>query len=509
METPRLARLGRLPEIVLPLAPYLYFACRYRSPAYLAGGALLYAAFLLVLSGRQGRLLARLPLGTWVLTALVLVLPALSLLQFHRLLDPGDVDHSCYACALWNLRHGETRYSVAGMDIFGSHANYTLVLWMPVQMAFGEIGLKAGKLLCLLGAAWLLFRGRWKDERDSSSLGAAALLLSPPILSQFFFGFHPEFLAAPALVLMLHAYREENLAGFLAGTAFLAYTKETLTLATGGLLLLALVERRPWKWILAPGLLCIAQMAVYWYLIVPASTGSGNHMQGYLPAWHQVPATLARSENLVYLVHLFLAFLPILFRLPPRYLLLPLPLVLFYTLFPDPSFRDLSRHYAFPIALLAAGGLVLHSRWSRDTLLAFLLASFLCYPLVRPRLDFLKEDGRRAAAVAGFQAALPRDAAVLVHGPFVARFAARKEIGNWVYRYKPFGDYEYFLADTRFVPDWMPEAAERLRRDLDSLSAAPDWISEREAEGIRLFRRKFAADPGSDAGGGRRPSGLP
>lgn len=501
MESPRPARLGQLPEILLPLAPYLYFSFRYQSLAYMAGGVVLYAAFLLALRPWRGRSPTRLPLGTLILAALALVLPALSLLQFHRLMDPGDVDHSCYACALWNLRHGETRYSVAGMDIFGSHANYTLVLWMPVQIAFGEFGLKAGKILCLLGAAWLLFRGHGTEDRDNAALGAAALLLSPPILSQFFYGFHPEFLAAPILVLVLQAYRERNLAGFLAGTAFLAYTKETLTLATAGILLLALAERRPWRWILAPGLLCVAQMAVYWFVIVPASTGGGNHMQGYLPAWHQVPAAMARSGNLAYLLHLFLAFLPLLFRLPRRYLLLPLPLTLFYTLFPDPSFRDVGRHYAFPIALLAAGGLVLHSRPGRGTLLSFLLASILCYPLGRPRLDFLGEDGRRASAVADFHAALPAEASVLVHGPFVARFAARKEVGNWVYRYRPFASYDYFLADSRFVPEWMPEARERLARDLDSLSASPDWMVVGEKEGIRLLKRRVAGDKATE---GRR-----
>jgi len=72
----------------------------------------------------------------------------------------------------------------------------------------------------------------------------------PAVASQFFYGFHPELIAAPALVLALDAYRDGKLVRFLFWTFFMAFSKEVFTLAVGGILLVALMERRNWKWIL-------------------------------------------------------------------------------------------------------------------------------------------------------------------------------------------------------------------------------------------------------------------
>ncbi|MDB5049470.1 MAG: Protein of unknown function rane [Fibrobacteres bacterium] len=476
----------------LPIVCFLYFFLWYRSHGYLLGGAVVLGLFYFLYS-RWDRF-RKWPIGAIALGLAGLGLPALGLWQFLRLSDPGDVDHAVYACAFWNMLHGSTRYSIGDMDIFGTHANYTCVFWLPVHWLTGEIGLKAGKALCLLAAALLLLR-RFRGNRQVASWGAVALLLSPPIASQFFFGFHPEFLAAPVLILAMAAYRENRLGHFLACTAVLAFTKEVFTLAIAGMLLIALVERRPWKWVLLPGFLCCLQMAAYWFVIVPHFAPEGNHLVSYLPfSAGNALSVLLRERTFFFAFHIFLPFLPLILALPKRYLLAPLPLMAFYAAFPDPSFQEMWRHYPFPLAILCVAGLVLE----RDLrildgriLLACAVMSLLCYPLWRTvshipggNLAGYREMGR-------IRAMIPGNASLLVGGPFTAHFAARKEVSDWVYRVKPMEEFEYVLLDGNFAHPSTIESG-RLSGDIRTLSDSPAWTREYAKDGVYLFRRNPA-----------------
>jgi hypothetical protein len=480
-------------EILLPVLAFLYILRRFHyAPAYAVSGAVILAVGM-ILMARWDRVEKSL-LAPLILLLPALILPFLGVRQSLQFRDPGDVDFACYVCALWNMAHGSTRYSIADMDIFGSHANYTVIFWLPIHMLTGEIGLKIGKAVCLLTAVWLAIRRHQGNLRVSSWAGLA-LLLSPPIASQFFFGFHPEFLAAPLLVLAMDAYREERLGRFTVYAGLMAYSKEVFTLAVGGLLLLALIERRPWKWILIPGLLCCAQMALYWFVIMPHFAPLGMRFNPLMPSSPAVAASLVlRRQTLKYVLELVLPFLPLMLASPRRYLLIPVPLMLFYSVFPD-SFRDLWRHYQFPIAILCMAGFILEknaARWSGPrgrTLLACAIAALLCAPYWG-RMPLLPGgDFARARNVERIHQLIPETASVMVSGPFTTRFAARKEVMDWVYRVKPFEAFDYVVIDAKFKPEWAarPEA---LDRDLDSLSRSPDWVRMIEVDSLYLFRRE-------------------
>ncbi len=447
---------------------------------------------------------ARRPLGLIVLILIAAALPCLGLWQFLQLRDIGDLDQATYATALWNFRHGRLHYDFRGTDILGVHSQYTAFLWIPVQYLFGELGLKAGKALCLLAAVHLFLR-RFRDDGRIAAWAGAALLLSPPIASQFFFGFHPEFLAAPALVLALEAYREEKLGRFLACAAFLAFSKEVFTLAVGGILLVALIERRPWKWLLLPGALCCLQMGIYWYAVLPRFAPQGNLLGHYIPvSAAQVLAMWLRPAAFFYALHVFLPFLPMQLALPKRYLLLPIPLMLFYAAFPDPLFMVMWPNYAFPLAFLCAGGLVLCKRirvadgagvWETgvfrlegSVLAACAVVSLLCYPLWREIFSVPTGNLARAREVERLREQIPEDASLLVNGSFSARVAGRREITIWGWRSRQLDHFDYALVDTGFAPPWLVDAQD-LARGMDSLATSPQWIRDYARDGLFLYRR--------------------
>jgi hypothetical protein len=502
MTGPSSAKPERAAALV-PAMAYLYFLARYHSAGYAVGGALLLAFFYFLYlrwyrpgGPAESRQPDRPDPGAFALAA-ALALPVLGLWQYLHFVDVGDQDHSAYACMLWNLRHGNLHYSFRDMNMFGIHCQYTSVLWIPVQWLAGETGLKLGKGLCLIAAALLAVRDRRAPgEGDAAAWGVAALLLSPAVASQFFFGFHPEFIAAPVLVLALQAYRDQRLGRFLACTAFLAFSKEALTMAVGGMLLLALLERRPWKWILLPGLLCCLQMGFYWYVMLPRFAPQGNHLAYFMPSSPaQIAANWLRPAVLAYALHVCLPFLPLLFRFPRRYLILPIPLMAFYAAFPDTVFMVMWPNYAFPLAFLCGAGLILapEIRIPPRVLMACAMTSLLCYPLWREIISIPRPDAARAADVARIRAAIPQAASVVVNAGFADRFAARKDISVWGWRSLPLAHFDYAVIDGRYRPGWLVRGGD-LDRGLDSLADTTAWTREYARDSLFLFRRKVT-DP--------------
>lgn len=511
----------RRPAVLLPLLAFGYFFSRHWSLGYLAGGAAILAGCFLLQS--RWHLFGPGPWGLLLFAVAALALPSLGAWQFLRLDDVGDIDHAAYAHALWNLGQANLDFSFNGRHLFGIHSQYTVPAWLPAQWLGGSLGLKLAEALCLIGTAYLAihrFRA-FHVGRGQAWWGALALLLCPPIASQFVFGFHPELLAAPMLVLALGAYRDGKLGQFLAWTALMAYTKETFTLATGGILILALLERRSWKWWLLPGLLCTAQMALYWLVILPRFAPEGNHLGHFMPASPLHALSLwFRAQNLLYLLHVFLPFLPLALALPKRYLVLPLPLMAFYAAFPDPLFVQMWPNYAFPAALLAAAGLILPKdlRFASEPassgagaatargaagareaaildgrlLAACAAISVLSYPLWRDVL-FLPRGPDFAREVAALRARVPADAKVLLNGHFATPFAEREVVDLWGWRDKqaPLERYDHVLIDSAWSPGWLVS-----RRDLDSgiayLKASPEWIRE-PSPTLLSFRKRTAA----------------
>ncbi len=495
--------------VPIPLACFLYFLVRYRSPGYALCGACVLAAYYAAAMLPKGILRRPEAAESWgrALLALTAVsLTGFGAWQYLQARDIGDLDHASYATALWNLGHGNWHYTFEGRNLLGIHSQYTALLWIPVQAAAGGLGLKLGEAACILAAVGLVFR-RYRETLPSPAWAALAVLLAPCLASQFFFGFHPEFLGAPLLVLALIAYRDGKLGLFLVWTFLLAFTKETFTLAVGGILLIALRERRGWRWILLPGLLCCAQMAIYWIVILPRFAPAGNQLGNFLPpALSQVPGLWWRSSNAFYLLHVFLPFLPLILGYPLRYVLLPLPLMAFYAAMPQTLFTVMWPNYAFPLAFLCAAGPILAGRDPRGPenpgrpvleariLAACAVTSLLCYPLWREILSVPHGHGGEAREASRLNASIPATLPILVNSAATTRFAARREVAVWGQLSeqgpRPFylDHYAYVILDTAFAPYWLVDKQD-LAGGIQALAESTAWEKLPAREGYLVFRR--------------------
>jgi hypothetical protein len=158
-----------------------------------------------------------------------------------------------------------------------------------------------------------------------------------------------------------------------------------------------------------------------------------------------------------------------------RYLLLPLPVILFYAGLPDSGFRDFWRHYSFAAAAMASGILLFipAQRLSRVSG-CFLLSIILMYPSWRPEQDIPLAEGRLPPLEKKVKTILPQDGTLLIHGPFVSHFASRKTMLNWVYSCDPIKRADLVLVDSLFMPPWLDK---KKGTDvlLSTLRANPDW----------------------------------
>ena len=475
----------------VPFLACLYFYQRYQSNAYLAVSAVILAAYLAVFLFWERINAAK--AGWAALAVASLGLTALGMWQFLNLADTGDIDQASYTRWLWGLERGTGESTFSDYNILGAHANYAIFLWIPLHLLGGETGIKAGKLFCLLAAVFLI-AWRHRGEKSEGPWLALAVLLSPPIASQFFFGFQPEFMAAPILVLAIQAWRDGRLAAFLACTAFISLNKEVFTLPIAGLLAVGLVERRPWRWIVWPAALCCALMALWWFGIGPVFSQGGNHFNSTLPSGPaDALARLFSMESLRYVAWICLPFLPAMGTAPWRFLAIPVPMLAFYCFFPS-DFREMWRHYPYPLPFLCAAGWMLWrkeegaDRISSKVLLACAATALVCYPMWRTVLSVPRGQAEKRREIAEMRRLVPAGASIAVNGSFVAWFAAREDVMAWEYKVKPLGHFDYVILDKAFVPA-SNFGAEDLARDFGVLSGSPAWRLERSGAGISLFKR--------------------
>lgn len=485
-----------------------------------------------------------LPLG------LSLLLTAWGLWQAFILRDPGDVDFSCSTGALWNLAQGSTWMSIAGRPIFGVHSNYTLWLWVPlwkgVESIFGRqeaiwmapLVLKGVQgILLALSAGILLHPLRRRPW--TCNLAGAALIASPPYAAKFLFGFHPEVLGAPVLAWLLvkaggilagnrnHPSRPDRYSRLIPlslATLFLLATKETYSLAIAGLLLWGFVEqsrrdkvnpgnlfnllrgwgilgKSPLLWslpILVVGFLCL-----YWKLGLPYFNSSQPMaLAAYQPQSLSHALSLwFRGETLIFILLALFPLLPILMRMPRHFALLPLPWILFYASFPDGGYRELFRHYFFPLTLMGFAafafqpGLFRQARWGG----ALLAASLLAFPLVKPVLQSPLPGSaaadsllKRRADLRALLSEVPPEASLLGHGPFQYLGASRSRAENFVYRTQPPANFDFVILDTDWREPWMtglPGISQRWAEERDRDSRTPPLFRVAARGSLELWAR--------------------
>ncbi len=472
-----------------------YYLWIYRSPIYLSATLLVFGTAFWVRKPKVLEFLARVNLKpsatrfSAYLPALLLTL--LAIFQYFALLDAGDVDMSCYTTAFWNLSRGNLYLSLYSANYFSGHSNYLSVLFIPVFLGLGNVGLILAQSALLILTIHLLTRHLLGWDAGKVLL-IAAIALSPAFAAKMLFGFHADVLGAPFMVLAALAYRNRNLMGLLAAVPGVVFSKEVFVLGIGSLILLALLERRNWRWIAYPFLSGCLLIGIYWYLVVPLLTVEGGNLySGWMPRgpWEWL-SLIFRTGNMDYFLRSLLPFLPLFHAVGWKYAVLPLPFLFFYAGFPDPSFRDLARHYSLGFGVMAWTSLcfvdpVRLKKWSACIFLSMLLS----YPSWRGLVQVERFDWQRSKATWAVKPLIPAEASLVVHGPAVSWFADRHQVANWIYGEGRSEHYDFVLIDRGYQPEWW-EGRKELPQRLDQFRFSSQWETIYERSGIHLFRRR-------------------
>jgi Predicted membrane protein len=470
----------------VPAIIFIYGFIQYRSVRYLILSLLLFTLSICLV--RFQSVLPRLLYVAMAVSA-GLVLTIVAVLKYVRVGALGDVDMACYTNAFWNLAHGHIYQPLFHANMFSGHSNYLSALFIPLFVIAGNTGLILGQaFLCFL-SAFLIIRGLSIDTARKM-LYTMAILLTPGIAAIILYGFHPDCLGGPLVVLALLAYKKDQFKLFLLACALLLLTKEVFIFAISGMVLLSLIEKKHWKWTIVTGAIGAGFMGIYWFVLTPFFAHGQNFYINFLPpSLSQWLILICRPESLLFIAVSLFPYLLLTMPGNLRYLLLPLPVLLFYAGLPDQSFREFWRHYSFTAAILSSGILIFIPPRKLSSLAAvFLLSIVLLYPSWKPLQYVPSAQGRLGPIVKELHRILPGDGMLMVHGPFLSHFASRKSIVNWVYTDQPVAQTDFILIDSLFMPSWLNKGKE-LKDLLLQLHGDPNWKTIYFKDCVYLFSR--------------------
>jgi hypothetical protein len=256
------------------------------------------------------------------------------------------------------------------------------------------------------------------------------------------------------------------------------------------MVLLSLVEKKHWKWTIVTGAISIGFMGIYWFVLTPFFAHGQNFYINLLPtSLSQWLILICRPESLLFIA---VSLFPYLLLTVPgnlRYLLLPLPVLLFYAGLPDQSFREFWRHYSFTAAILSSGILLfVPPRKLASLSVVFLLSTVLLFPSWKPLQWLPLAHGRLGPIVKELHRIMPDDGKLMVHGPFLTHFASRQNIVNWVYTDQPVAETDFILIDSLFMPSWLHKENE-LKELLSQLHGDPHWKTIYFKDWVYLFSK--------------------
>ena len=484
------------------------------------------------------RLVAATRISAWGLCALALGLTlAIFVATFvaatwtvHDRFGTYGFDLGIYDQATWLLSRGRAPFvTVRGLDLFGQHAAYILVLVAPLYRLWAD-----PRLLLLLQVLFLalpavaLYRlgGRHLGHPAAGLAVAVAYLAYPGVQWAISWQFHPEAIAAGLLALAMLAADRRRWRAMALWLALAALCGEELGLVVAGFGLLLVVgghRRVGWRTAGAG----LGWFLVATYVLVPLHAGRVTRLfetdygiAGTGP-WALVRALPTMAGHALQtgmandgLFYLLLVFLPLLGLplLAPRWLLPVAPPLLLNLAAIQPEHHQLRFHYLATAAPLLAAGAVAGLaavRSARRRLLAPLLVLLVVVAcLTSWRYGPAPWDRDPVAVPAGPADQVRRQALALVPegAPVSAQYNLVPHLGHRVEVYEfpnPFRAVNWGLAG-----DEHPQAAlERLRfvvvqRDLlgdqdrqllDRLQADPAWRTALDRQNVVVLERREAA----------------
>lgn len=174
-----------------------------------------------------------------VLIATYLVTVGLATLRNHWGFGTFGFDLGIFDQGVWLLsRFHEPFVTVMGLNLFGDHASFFLVLVAPLYWLMPSASVLLGLQTLALGMAavplFLIARHVLRNELVAVA-GAAMYLLHPAVAWTNFENFHPDSFEVPILFLVLYAMLKRSWVPFLVGVVALLTIKEDVPLLTAGL----------------------------------------------------------------------------------------------------------------------------------------------------------------------------------------------------------------------------------------------------------------------------------
>lgn len=282
-------------------------------------------------------------------------------------------DLAFYAQALWQFIHGRFGVSVLGVPLLGNHVEPIVFLLAPLFFLFRHpmtlVAVQNAALASMGPIAFQIALRLGLDRRSALFLGGA-ILLAPAAGFIALHEFHPEALAAPFLLLMLHARLRGSLRAYWGWMIALLACKENMALLMVAFCAVQLVleRKRPGAelraWYFRPMAVSILWLVVCIAVISPAlNAGRIDYLSLYdrlgmsagdifLKAITQpsrIFEALSQSltqGNLVWALLLPFLALPL---LRPRWLLIASPILLQHLLSSRSSEWNIYFHYSAPL----------------------------------------------------------------------------------------------------------------------------------------------------------------
>jgi uncharacterized membrane protein len=378
-------------------------------------------------------------------------------------------DLAYYVQALWQLIHGRFEVSVQGVPLLGNHVEPIVFLIAPLFLLVRHpmvLVVVQNALLASMGPVAFAIARRLGLDRTAALLLGAALLLTPAAGYIALHEFHPEALAAPFLLLLIHARLRGSLHAHWGWMIALLACKENMALLVAAYCVGHVIaeRKRPFAelraWYLWPLALSLLWFVACTRVITPA-LNSGNI--DYLALYDRLGASAgdillkavtepsrilaALSQSLMYGNLVWALLLPFL-ALPllrPRWLLIASPILLQHLLSWRSSEWTIFFHYAAPLlplfwialaesvaALSGRASVPIAVRRAAPFLVlgACLTAQIILGPargiILTAENWFMREEDR--ARKAAFIRQIPPDASVLAPLPYLSHLALREKL---------------------------------------------------------------------------------
>lgn len=206
---------------------------------------------------------------------------AIGWLQWLKLhaFEYNGLDLGIYAQTIWSLAHGHGfASSIHDPSYLGDHVELWLVPLTGIyRLLPSPLTLVWVQTLVIASTAWPIWKlaGRWLGPRWSW-VPVVVFLAHPLVYNTAAYEFHGLIFALPVLFWMIVWYEERRLRWWVGGLLLLLLTREDMALVGAGWGLLALIDRRSWRWWVPAWLL-----SALWFVVAQQVIAGHNPLDTY------------------------------------------------------------------------------------------------------------------------------------------------------------------------------------------------------------------------------------